>query len=167
MVVVVVVMVVVVVVRVMEEGAGGAEGVKSGGASEDAKDMSVQEREGEVTVMLAEDVMLSDKDKNGVETWGVKLDSGRVVWAGFDSSHRPFLQQEDSRKSNRQEETLSTRTIAIGLQTHADNSKGHAHSTESRNAYVGWHGDVDYLVALSICSTTWYTKKISQLAGLT
>lgn len=125
--------VVVVVVRVMEEG---AEGVKRGGASEDVKDMSVQEREGEVTVMLAEDVMLSDENKNGVETWGVKLDSGGVAWAGFDSSHRPFLQQEDSRKSNRQEETLSTRTIATGLQTHAHNSKGHAHSTESRNAKV-------------------------------
>lgn len=98
------VVVVEVVVRVMVEEAGGTESVKRGGASEDAKDMSVQWREGEVT-MLAEDVMLSDKDKNGVEAWGVKLDSGGVAWAGFDSSHRPFLQQEDSRKSNRQEET--------------------------------------------------------------
>lgn len=36
---------------------------------------------------------------------GGGLGSEGVAWAGFDSSHRPFLQQEDSRKSNRQEET--------------------------------------------------------------
>lgn len=51
---------------------------------------------------MPEDIV-EDKE---VETEGVELDSGGVAWAGFDSSHWPFLQQEDSRKSNRQEHSV-------------------------------------------------------------
>lgn len=107
-----------VVVVVTEEGAGGVEDVESG-TSVDAKDVSVDGTEGEVTVTVAEEMILSDEEENRVEAEGVELDSEGVTWAGFDSSHRPFLQQEDSRKSNRQEETLSTTTTATGLKTHA------------------------------------------------
>ncbi len=83
------------------------------------KDVSVDGTEGEVIVVLVEKVILSDEEEKGVEAEGVDLDSERVAWAGFDSSHRPFLQQGDSRKSNRQEETFSTTTTATGLKTHA------------------------------------------------
>lgn len=111
------------VVVVTEEGAGGVEDVERGGTSVDVKDVSVDGTEGEVTVVVVvvvvEEVILSDEDEKGVEAEGVELDSGGVAWAGFDSSHRPFLQQGDSRKSNRQEETLSTTTTATGLKTHA------------------------------------------------
>lgn len=110
---------VVVVVVVTEERAGGVEDVEKGGASVDVKDVSVDGIEGEMTVVVVEEVILSDEEEKGVEAEGVVLDSEGVAWAGFDSSHRPFLQQGDSRKSNRQEETLSTTTTATGLKTHA------------------------------------------------
>lgn len=110
----------VVVVVVTEEGAGGVEDVERGGTSVDIKDVSVDGTEGEVTLMVAEEVILSEEEEKGVEAEGVELDSEGVAWAGFDSSHWPFLQQEDSRKSNRQEETLSTTTTATGLKTHAE-----------------------------------------------
>lgn len=123
------VVVVDVVVVVKEERAGGVEDVERG-TSVDAKDISVDGTEGEVTVMVAEEMILSDEEENRVEAEGVELDSEGVTWAGFDSSHRPFLQQEDSRKSNRQE-TLSTTTTATGLKAHA-HKKGHANSTDRK-----------------------------------
>lgn len=64
-------------------------------------------------------MIFSDEEEKGVEADGVDLDSGGVAWTGFDSSHRPFLQQGDSRKSNKQEEILSTTTTVTGLKTHA------------------------------------------------
>lgn len=108
----------VVLEEVTDEGVGGVEDVERDGTSVDVKDVSVDGTEGEVTV-VADEVILSDEEENGVEAEGVELDSEGVAWAGFDSSHRPFLQQGDSRKSNRQEETLSTTTTATGLKTHA------------------------------------------------
>lgn len=62
-------------------------------------------------------VVVEEVEDKGVETEGVELDSGGVAWAGFDSSHWPFLQQENSRKSNRQEETFSTTTTGTGPKT--------------------------------------------------
>lgn len=107
-------------VVVIEEEVGGVEDVERGGVSLDVKDVSVYGTEGEVTVVVvAEEVIFSNEEEKGVEAEGVELDSGGVAWAGFESSHRPFLQQGDSRKSNRQEETLSTTAIATGLKTHA------------------------------------------------
>lgn len=89
---------------VEDEGRGGVEDVDRGGTSLDGKDVSVCGTVGEVTVVVTEEVIFSDEEEKGVE-----LGSGGVsAWAGFDSSHWPFLQQGDSRKSNRQEETLST-----------------------------------------------------------
>lgn len=113
----------------------------------------------------------SDEEEKGVEAEGVELDSEGVAWAEFDSSHRPFLQQGDSRKSNRQEETLSTTTTARGLKTHASCSdrrrkKGHAktaHRAETPlsgvtlnhtdhksypNKNKAWRGDFNQLVAV-------------------
>ena len=107
------------VVVVTGEGVGVVEDADRGGTSVDVKDVSVYGTEGEVTVVVVEEVIFSDEEEKGVEAEGVELDSGGVAWAGFDSSHRPFLQQGDSRKSNRQEETLSTTTIATGLKSHA------------------------------------------------
>ena len=115
-----------------EEGVGGVEDVEKGGTSVDVKDVSVDGTEGEVTVVVVEEVIFSDEEEKGVE-----LDSGGVAWAGFESSHRPFLQQGDSRKSNRQEETLSTTTSATGLETHAQlrytMREGHANSTQNKD----------------------------------
>lgn len=70
-------------------------------------------------MVVEEKVIFSDKEEKGVEADGVELDSRGVAWTGFDSSRWPFLQQEDSRKSNRQEETLRNTTSATELQTHA------------------------------------------------
>lgn len=67
--------------------------------------------------MADEKVIFSGKEEKWVEADGMELDS---VWTGFDSSHWPFLQQEDSRKSNRQENTFSTTTTASELKTHAE-----------------------------------------------
>lgn len=103
------------------------------GTSVDAKDLSVDGTEGEVTVMVAEETILSDEEENGVEAEGVELDSEGVTWAGFDSSHRPFLQQEDSRKSNRQEETLSTTTSATGLKAHAQFTRKVMQTAQTEN----------------------------------
>lgn len=61
---------------------------------------------------MEERVILSEREGRGIKADGVELDSGVVAWTGFDSSRWPFLQQEDSRKSNRQEETLRTITSA-------------------------------------------------------
>lgn len=122
---------------VTEEGAGGVEDVERGGTSVDVKDVSVNGTEGEVTVVVVEEVIFSDEEEKGVEAEGVELDSEGVAWAGFDSSHRPFLQQGDSRKSNKQEETLSTTTTATGLKTHAQlryTTRHHANSTQSKDA---------------------------------
>lgn len=55
--------------------------------------------------MMSEQAVSSDKDGMRGMSVGGGRGSGGGAWAGFDSSHRPFLQQEDSRKSNRQEET--------------------------------------------------------------
>ena len=65
-------------------------------------DVQVDATEGEVTAVVEEGVIMSDEVEKGVEAEGVGLDSEGVAWAGFDSSHRPFLQQGDSRKSIRQ-----------------------------------------------------------------
>lgn len=78
------------VVVVTEEGAGGVEDVERGGTSVDVKVVSVDRTEGEVTVVVVEEVILSDEEEKGVEAEGVELDSGGVAWAGFDSSHWPF-----------------------------------------------------------------------------
>lgn len=106
---------------VEDEGRGGVEDVDRGGTSLDGKDVSVCGTVGEVTVVVTEEVIFSDEEEKGVE-----LGSGGVsAWAGFDSSHWPFLQQGDSRKSNRQEETLSTTqyySVLLLLQ-----GKTHAH----------------------------------------
>lgn len=96
-----------------EGGAVRVEDVERTGTSVGVKDVSEDGTEGGVTEM----VIFSDEEEKGVEADGMELDSGGVAWAGFDSSHRPFLQREDSRKSNRQEETLSTTTTATGLKT--------------------------------------------------
>lgn len=129
--------IVVVVVVVTEEGAGRVEDEEMGGIPVDVKGVSVDGTEWEVTVMVAEEVILSDEEEKRVEAWGVELDSGGVAWAGFDSSHRPFLQQGDSRKSNRQEETLSTTTTATGLghmlRSGKQQESSHADSTQSTN----------------------------------
>lgn len=146
---------------VTKGGAGGVEDVERGSTSVDAKDVSVDGTEGEVTVVVVEEVMLSDEEEKRIE--GVELVSGGVAWAGFDSSHRPFLQQGDSRKSNTQEETLSTTTTATGLKTHAQfrstTRNGHANSTHI-SAFTTFcstrgkvrHGAVGQLVSLSICN---------------
>ncbi|TNN40672.1 UPF0606 protein [Liparis tanakae] len=141
----------VVVVVGTERGAGGAEDVGRGGTSVDVRDASVDGTEGEVTV-VEEGVTLSDKEEKGVE--GVELDSEGVAWAGIDSSHRPFLQQGDSRKSNRQEETLSTTTTATGLQTHAQfrytTTRGmQTTNSTGRLSARAWRGDVGQVVGLS------------------
>ena len=82
--------------------------------------------EGEVTVVVEGDVLMlqgrkkeeEEEEEGGgrgvVGSVGVEPDSGGVARAGFDSSHQPFLQQRDGRKSNRQEETLSTKTTTTG-----------------------------------------------------
>lgn len=93
---------VVVVLMLMEM--CGVEDVEGGGASGDVQDVSIDVT-GEVTVMVVGGVVMSDREERGVEAEGVGLDSGGVAWAGFDSSHWPFLQQGDSRKSNRQKDT--------------------------------------------------------------
>lgn len=72
--------------------------------SMDGREVSVDVAEGEVVRVVVDGVM-SDGEEKGVELGAV----GRI-WAGFDSSHRPFLQWGDSRKSNRRKETLSTTT---------------------------------------------------------
>lgn len=89
-----------------------AAGVGLGGGQDVGKCMalvggSVDGTDGVVTGMMSEGEVLSDSDEMRGGSEGVGLGSGGVAWAGFDSSHRPFLQQEDSRKSNRQEERLS------------------------------------------------------------
>lgn len=107
------------VVVVTVEGAVGGKYEERGGSSVHVKDVSVDGTEGEVRMVVVEEVILSDEEEKGVEVEGVDLDSEGVAWAGFESSHRPFLQQGDSRKSNRQEETLSTTTTTTRLKTHA------------------------------------------------
>lgn len=82
---------------------GGVVDVEGYAASEDVTG------EGGVTVV---DMNVLEEDEKGVE-----LDSRGVAWAGFDSSQWSFLQQGDSRKSNRGRETLSTTTT--GLKAHA------------------------------------------------
>lgn len=89
-------------IKVMEEERGGVEDVERCGILADVSNVSVDGIEGNVTVVV-EEVIMSDKEEHRVEAEG-------VAWAGCDSSHRPFLQQGDSRKSNTQEETLSTTT---------------------------------------------------------
>lgn len=81
---------VVMVVVVTEEGAGRVEDEEMGGIPVDIEDVPVDGTEREVTVMVAEEVILSDEREKRDEAWGVELDSGEVAWAGFDSSHRPF-----------------------------------------------------------------------------
>lgn len=71
--------------------------------------MSVDVAEGEVMVVV-------DKIMSDGEGRGVVLDSG--TWVEFDSSHRPFLQWGDSRKSNRRK-TLSTTTTGSRPKSHA------------------------------------------------
>lgn len=74
-----------------EEEAGGVEDVERREASVEVKHVSVGGAEGEVTVVLVEEmVILSEEEEKGVEAEGVELDSEGVAWAGFDSSHRPF-----------------------------------------------------------------------------
>lgn len=98
------------------------------GALVEAKDVSEDGMDGEVTGTMSEEDM-SDNDEMRVRSEGVGLGSEGVAWAGFDSSPRPFLQQEDSRKSNTQEETLSTMTTATGFNTHAQLTTDMRHST--------------------------------------
>lgn len=97
--------VVVVVLVVTGVGLGGEEDVEECRALVEAQDVWVDEIDGEGTGMMSKEEVLSDKDEMRVRSEGGGLGFGGVAWAGFDSSHRPFLQQEDSRKSNRQEET--------------------------------------------------------------
>lgn len=78
------------VVVVTEEGAVGGEDVERGGTSVHVKDVSVDGTEGEVVMVVVEEVILSDEEEKGVEVEGVDLDSEGVAWAGFESSHRPF-----------------------------------------------------------------------------
>lgn len=87
------------VVVVTEEGAEVVD-VQRGGASVDVKDVSIDGTEGEVTVvMVVKEVILSDEEEKGVEAEGVELDSEGVAWAGFDSSHWPFLQRETAERA--------------------------------------------------------------------
>lgn len=82
--------------------------VERDGPSVDVKDVSVDVTEGEVTGMVPGEEVWSGKEEKVVKAKGMGFDSEGVAWADFDSSHWPFLQQEDSRKRNRQVETLNT-----------------------------------------------------------
>lgn len=97
------VVVVVAVVGVVRE-VWRVEDVEGSGTSRDVQDASTDVT-GEVRVVVAGAMVMSDREEKGVKAGGVGLDSGGVAWAGFDSSHRPFLQQGDSRKSDRQKDT--------------------------------------------------------------
>lgn len=76
------------------------------------------EIQGGVTVVV-EGVKMSDEEGKEVVVEGVELGSEGVAWTGFDSSHQLFLQQGDSRKSNRQREILSTTTTGSKPRSHA------------------------------------------------
>lgn len=88
--------------------AGWMEDVERCGPSVDVKDVSVVGTEGEVTGMVPGEELWSGKEEKVVKAKGMGFDSEGMAWADLDSSHWPFLQQEDSRKRNRQVETLNT-----------------------------------------------------------
>lgn len=89
---------------------GQGEEVAGGGASGEVRGVSGDMTGGQVTAVTVDVGMTSDEEENGGEAEKVRLDSEGEAWAGFDSSHRPFLQQGNSTKSNKQKETLSTTT---------------------------------------------------------
>lgn len=130
-------------------GLGGKDGVEACGALVGVKDVSADGMDGEVTGTMSEEDILSDKDEMRVRTEGVGLGSEGVAWAGFDSSHRPFLQQEDSRKSNRQEETLSTMTTATGFKAHAQLTANLMQHTTHRDGST--HRDSSIKVTVRCC----------------
>lgn len=72
--------------------------------------------QGGVTV---EGTTMSHEEGKEVVIERVEPDSEGVAWTGFDSSHQLFLQQGDSRKSNRQKERLSTTTTGSKPKWHA------------------------------------------------
>lgn len=71
----------------------------------EAQGVWVDGTDGGGTGIMLEEEVLSDRDEMRAGSEGGGLGFGGVAWAGFDSSHWPLLQQKDSRKSNRQEET--------------------------------------------------------------
>lgn len=77
------------------------------------------EIKGGVTVVVVVGVKMADEEGKEVVVEGVELGSEGVAWTGFDSSHQLFLQQGDSRKSNRQKEILSTTTTGSKPRSHA------------------------------------------------
>lgn len=96
------VVVVLVGIVVTGVGLGEVEDVEECRALVETQDVSIDGID-EVTGVMSEEILSEDEMR--VMSEGGGLGSEGVAWAGFDSSHRPFLQQEDSRKSNRQEET--------------------------------------------------------------
>lgn len=56
-------------------------------------------------VVVVKEVILSDEEEKGVEAGGVELDSEGVAWAGYDSSHRPFLQQGEQKEQHTRRDT--------------------------------------------------------------
>lgn len=142
--------VVVVVGVVTEEGVGGVEDVERGGTSVDVRDVSVDGTEEEVTVTVVEEVIFSDEEENGVEAEGVELDSEGVAWAGFDSSHRPFLQQ--GRQQKEQQTRRDTQYYGYCYRTQdtcsvqVRNEKGRANSPQT--AHIS-HRSIE---ACSVCS---------------
>lgn len=85
--------------------AGGGMEEAGDGALVEVKDVLLDGTEEQVTVVMGE-VILSDEEEKGVGAERVELDSEGVAWAGFDSSHRPFLQQGAERATDKKRNSV-------------------------------------------------------------
>lgn len=93
--------------------------VAQGGGTSGGRHDKSDTTQGGVTAVMVEGTTMSDEEGKEVVIERVEPDSEGVAWTGFDSSHQLFLQQGDSRKSNRQKEIFSTTTTGSKPKSHA------------------------------------------------